>query len=94
MSGAVAVIVRARSEAGNSATLPTSSNVAARSEPRLIVFAALSGLRLGEVLALRDTDVNLEDGFVLVRRAARKGVEGRTKTRKRRRVYLCARARS
>jgi integrase len=61
-------------------------------EPRLIVFAALSGLRLGEVLALRDADVNLEDGFVLVRRSARKGVEGRTKTRKRRRVYLCARA--
>jgi integrase len=61
-------------------------------EPQLIVFAALSGLRLGEVLALRDSDVNLEDGFVLVSRSARKGVEGRTKTRKRRRVYLCARA--
>jgi integrase len=61
-------------------------------ESRLIVFAALSGLRLGEVLALRDADVNLEDGFVLVRRSARKGVEGRTKTRKRRRVNLCARA--
>lgn len=60
------------------------------SEPRLITFAALSGLRLGEVLALRDADVDLEDGCVLVRRAARKGVEGRTKTRKRRRVYLCA----
>jgi integrase len=61
-------------------------------EPRLIVFAALSGLRLGEVLALRDTDVDVEEGYVLVRRATRKGVEGRTKTRKRRRVYLCARA--
>jgi integrase len=61
-------------------------------EPRLIVFTALSGLRLGEVLASRDADVNLEDGSVLVRRSARKGVEGRTKTRKRRRVYLCARA--
>jgi integrase len=60
------------------------------SEPRLITFAALSGLRSGEVLALRGTDVNLEDGCVLVRRAARKAVEGRTKTRKRRRVYLCA----
>jgi integrase len=59
------------------------------SEPRLITFAALSGLRLGEVLALRDTDVDVEDGCVLVRRSARKGVEGRTKTRKRRRVYLC-----
>jgi integrase len=61
-------------------------------EPHLIVFAALSGLRLGEVLALRDADVNLDEGSVLVTRAARKGVEGRTKTRKRRRVYLCARA--
>jgi integrase len=59
------------------------------SEPRLITFAALSGLRLGEVLALRDTDVDVEDGCVVVKRAARKGVEGRTKTRKRRRVYLC-----
>ena len=61
-------------------------------EARLIVFAALSGLRLGEVLALRDADVNLVDGFVLVRRSARKGVEGRTKSRKRRRVFLCTRA--
>jgi len=59
-------------------------------QPRLVMFAALSGLRLGEVLALRDTDIDLEDGCVLVARAARKGVEGRTKTRKRRRVYLCA----
>lgn len=59
-------------------------------QPRLITFAALSGLRLGEVLALRETDIDLEDGCVLVTRAARKGVEGRTKTRKRRRVYLCA----
>jgi integrase len=61
-------------------------------EPRLIIFAALSGLRLGEVLALRDTDVDLDEGCVLVTRSARKGVEGRTKTRKRRRVYLCGRA--
>ncbi len=61
-------------------------------ETHLITFAALSGLRLGEVLALRDTDVDLEEGCVLVMRSARKGVEGRTKTRKRRRVYLCARA--
>ena len=61
-------------------------------EPRLIVVAALSALRLGQVLALRDVDVKLEDGFVLVRRSARKGVEGRTKTRKRRPVYLCVRS--
>ena len=61
-------------------------------EPRLIVFAALSGLRLGEVLALRDADVDLQAGSVLVRRSARKGIEGQTKTRKRRRVHLCERA--
>jgi integrase len=58
-------------------------------EPRLVAFAAFTGLRLGEVLALRDTEVDLDDRSVLVLRAARKGVEGRTKTRKRRRVYLC-----
>jgi len=59
-------------------------------QSRLITFAALSGLRLGEVLALRDTDIDLADGCIVVARAARKGVEGRTKTKKRRRVYLCA----
>jgi integrase len=60
------------------------------SESRLILVAALTGLRLGELLALRDSEVDLEDGSVLVVRAARKGVEGRTKTGKKRRVYLCA----
>lgn len=60
------------------------------SQPRLITFAALGGLRLGEVLALRDADIDLGEGCVLVARSARKGVEGRTKTRKRRRVYLCS----
>jgi integrase len=62
------------------------------SEPRLIQFAAFTGLRLGELLALRDGEVDLHEGCVLVVRAARKGVEGRTKTRKKRRVYLCAAA--
>ena len=45
-------------------------------QPQLITFAALSGLRLGEVLALRDTDIDLADGCVVVSRAARRGVEG------------------
>ena len=63
------------------------------SEPRLIRFAALTGLRLGELLALREVDVDLGEGCLLVVWAARKGVEGRTKTRKRRRVYLCEAAR-
>src|SRR5215211_1643350 len=62
------------------------------SEPLLIRFAALTGLRLGELLALRDTEIDLDDGYVLVVRAARKGVEGRTKTGKKRRVYFCAAA--
>jgi integrase len=62
------------------------------SEPRLIMFAALTGLRLGELLALRDTEIDLYEDCVLIVRAARKGVEGRTKTRKKRRVYLCAAA--
>jgi integrase len=59
------------------------------SEPRLVQVAAFTGLRLGELLALRDTEVDLDEGSVLVVRAARKGIEGRTKTRKKRRVYLC-----
>jgi integrase len=63
------------------------------SEPRLIHFAGFTGLRLGELLALRDTEIDLDEGSALVVRAARKGIEGRTKTRKKRRIYLCAPAR-
>lgn len=55
---------------------------------RFPVFAGLSGLRLGELLGLCDTDVDLEDGSVLVQRS----FMGRTKNRKRRRVYPCAQA--
>lgn len=58
-------------------------------EPRLLVFLALSGLRIGEALALRDTEIDRKSRSLLVVRAARAGVEGRTKTKKRRRVYLC-----
>lgn len=61
-------------------------------QPRLIVFLALSGLRIGEALALRDNEVDRKGRCVLVTRSARKGVEGRTKTRKRRRVDLCEQA--
>lgn len=57
-------------------------------QPRLVVFLCLSGLRIGEALALRDSEVDRDQRCVLVTRAARKAVEGRTKTRKRRRVYL------
>lgn len=55
---------------------------------RLPVFGGLSGLRLGELLGLVDTDADLEDGCVLVSRS----FTGRTKSRKRRRVYLCPEA--
>lgn len=58
-------------------------------EPRLILFAGLSGLRQGECFALRDTDVHLDEGDILVSRGAYEGEPTRTKSRKRRRVYLC-----
>jgi integrase len=59
------------------------------SEERLIVFAALSGLRQGELFALRDVNVDLEAGSVLVEEGAYKGRATRTKTRNgRRRVHL------
>lgn len=61
-------------------------------EERLVEFLPLSGLRIGEALALRDTEIDRATRSVLVVRAARKGKEGRTKTRKRRRVHLCDRA--
>lgn len=62
------------------------------SEPRLVLFAGLSGLRQGECFALRDHDVNLVECFVDVSRGAYQGRPTRTKSRKRRRVYLCSEA--
>jgi integrase len=63
-------------------------------EERLIVFAALSGLRQGELFALRDVNVDAENGSVLVEEGAYKGRATRTKTRNgRRRVHLSRRAR-
>ena len=61
-------------------------------EPRLILFAGLSGLRQGECFALRDTDTHPEEGYVLVSRGAYEGQPTRTKSRKRRRVHLCTEA--
>lgn len=62
-------------------------------QPRLIVFLALSGLRIGEALALREADIDLDTHSVQVARSARKGVEGRPKTRaSQRRVFCCAKA--
>ena len=61
-------------------------------QPRLLLFAGLSGLRQGECFALRDTEVHLDEDHVLVSRGAYLGQPTRTKSRKRRRVYLCAEA--
>lgn len=61
-------------------------------QPRLILFAGLSGLRQGECFALHDGDVELDERYVLVSRGAYKGQPTRTKSRKRRRVYLCPEA--
>jgi len=59
------------------------------SEGRLVVFAALSGMREVELFALRAESVDLEGGAVVVDSSAYKGLASRTKTRSgRRRVYL------
>jgi integrase len=61
------------------------------SEDRLIVFAALSGLREGELFALPGSNVDLRGGSAVVDSSAYKGRASRTKTpSSRRRVYLCA----
>lgn len=58
-------------------------------EERLVVVACLTGLREGELFALRDSDVDFEAGSVSVTRSARHGVAARTKTRQSvRRAYL------
>jgi integrase len=63
-------------------------------EGRLVVFAALSGLRQGELFALKESSVDLADGAVVVDSSAYKGRASRTKTRSsRRRVYLSSVAR-
>jgi integrase len=59
------------------------------SEARMIVFAALTGLRQGELFGLRDTRVRLDEGSVFVDAGAYRGRLAPTKTRKgRRRIYL------
>jgi integrase len=67
---------------------------AACTEERLVVVACLTGLRQGELFALRDSDVDFETGAIVVTRAARRGVAVRTKTRQSiRRAYLSGLAR-
>lgn len=69
-------------------TLEESRGWMPESVRRLPVFGGLSGLRLGELLGLLDSDIDFEGGTVLVQRS----FTGRTKSRKRRRVDLCPEA--
>ncbi len=63
-------------------------------EDRMVVFAALTGLRQGELFALRDSRVELERGYLVVDAGAYEGEATATKTRNgRRRVYLSKLAR-
>jgi integrase len=57
-------------------------------EPRLVVFAALTGLRQGEVFALRRADLDVPGRVVRVERSSRAGAVTRTKTGGKRAVYL------
>ena len=60
----------------------------------LFVFAACTGLRLGELCALRWSDVDLDGGFVVVSRAMSAGQELSTKSRRARTVPLAEQARA
>jgi integrase len=58
-------------------------------EPELVMFSALTGMRQGELFALRADRVRLDEGSVIVDASAYKGRLAPTKTRKgQRRVYL------
>jgi len=58
----------------------------------MIIVAVRTGLRLGELLALRWVDVDLDAGRVVVRRAAARGVIGTPKNGKMREVPLSEQA--
>ena len=59
-----------------------------RQDAELYRVAAYTGMRLGELLALRWEDVNLERRSVIVHRAVSAGVEGPTKSRQARALPL------
>lgn len=59
----------------------------------LFTFAAFTGLRLGELLALRWRDVDLKGGMMIVSRAMSEGEETSTKSRRARAVPLAQQAR-
>jgi|SRR5579871_209584 len=56
----------------------------------MIAVALKTGLRLGELLALRWDDVNLDRGLLTVRRAASRGIVGTPKSGRNRDVELSA----
>lgn len=58
----------------------------------LIVTAVRTGLRLGELLALRWTDVDLDAGRLVVRRSVTRGVVGTPKSGRKREVALSQQA--
>jgi integrase len=60
----------------------------------LFIFAACTGLRLGELLALRWSDVDLEASVVIVSRAMSAGQEASTKSRRSRPVPLAEQAKA
>jgi integrase len=57
-------------------------------EGRLVAFAALTGLRQGEVFALRRSDVDLPNRLVRVERSSRAGAVTKTKSGRKRAVHL------
>ena len=59
-----------------------------RQDAELYRVAAYTGMRLGELLALRWEDVDLERRLVIVHRAVSAGVEGPTKSRQARALPL------
>ena len=60
----------------------------------LFIVAGCTGLRLGELLALRWSDVDLKAGILTVSRAMSAGEESSTKSRRSRSVPLADRAAS
>jgi integrase len=60
----------------------------------LFIFAACTGLRSGELLALRWSDVDLEGGVLMVSRAMSAGEEASTKSRRPRPVPLAEQAKA
>jgi integrase len=61
-------------------------------ESRLVAFAALTGLRQGELFALRDVDLNFVRGSVRVVHGSHRGSATRTKSGRTRNVWLTQQA--